>query len=484
MLDFPRRTKIVGTVGPAVDSKEWLEKLIREGMDVVRLNFSHGNHSEFSRIISEIRTLEISLGRPIGIMADIQGPKLRIGKLLNGEIDLKVGAQALVTAENVVGSIDSVTGLATIPTSYKDFVRDVAPGHSILLDDGLMTLKAIERTDKGLLCVVIDGGILKQNKGINAPEASFSARAITEKDYEDILFCVERGVDFIALSFVRTAQEVRHLKSFIASRNKKILVISKIEKREALANLDEIIEASDGILVARGDLAVEVGNERVPVLQKKIVRRCNLLGKSVIIATQMLMSMVDNPRPTRAEASDVANAILDGADALMLSNETAVGKYPVESVYMMKRIIEEMESEPSTQAILYNEWLLPPEGQLAIALLQSAVRLASIVKAKLIVVITQSGQSALLTSKCRPNNRLLAITGNLETYRQLSMKWGVEALFMEDMDSLMTQTSMFEAVGQRLLAMRLCNTGDKIVITAGLPKAAHGSTNTIKVHQI
>ncbi|MCX6102274.1 MAG: pyruvate kinase [Proteobacteria bacterium] len=484
MLDFPRRTKIVGTVGPAVDSKEWLEKLIREGMDVVRLNFSHGNHSEFSRIISEIRTLEISLGRPIGIMADIQGPKLRIGKLLNGEIDLKVGAQALVTAENVVGSIDSVTGLATIPTSYKDFVRDVAPGHSILLDDGLMTLKAIERTDKGLLCVVIDGGILKQNKGINAPEASFSARAITEKDYEDILFCVERGVDFIALSFVRTAQEVRHLKSFIASRNKKILVISKIEKREALANLDEIIEASDGILVARGDLAVEVGNERVPVLQKKIVRRCNLLGKSVIIATQMLMSMVDNPRPTRAEASDVANAILDGADALMLSNETAVGKYPVESVHMMKRIIEEMESEPSTQAILYNEWLLPPEGQLAIALLQSAVRLASIVKAKLIVVITQSGQSALLTSKCRPNNRLLAITGNLETYRQLSMKWGVEALFMEDMDSLMTQTSMFEAIGQRLLAMRLCNTGDKIVITAGLPKAAHGSTNTIKVHQI
>lgn len=484
MLDFPRRTKIVGTVGPAVDSKEWLEKLIREGMDVVRLNFSHGNHSEFSRIISEIRTLEISLGRPIGIMADIQGPKLRIGKLLNGEIDLKVGAEALVTAENVVGSIDSVTGLATIPTSYKDFVRDVAPGHSILLDDGLMTLKAIERTDKGLLCVVIDGGILKQNKGINAPEASFSARAITEKDYEDILFCVERGVDFIALSFVRTAQEVRHLKSFIASRNKKILVISKIEKREALANLDEIIEASDGILVARGDLAVEVGNERVPVLQKKIVRRCNLLGKSVIIATQMLMSMVDNPRPTRAEASDVANAILDGADALMLSNETAVGKYPVESVHMMKRIIEEMESEPSTQAILYNEWLLPPEGQLAIALLQSAVRLASIVKAKLIVVITQSGQSALLTSKCRPNNRLLAITGNLETYRQLSMKWGVEALFMEDMDSLMTQTSMFEAIGQRLLAMRLCNTGDKIVITAGLPKAAHGSTNTIKVHQI
>jgi pyruvate kinase len=484
MTGLSRRTKIVGTVGPAVSTKEWLEKLIRAGVDVVRLNFSHGNPNEFSRIIGDIREIEAKVGHPVGIMADIQGPKLRIGKLENGEVELKDGAKALVTSESITGGLDPKTGIATIPTSYKEFTRDVAPGHLILLDDGLMTLKALERTPRGLLCEIVDGGILKQNKGINAPEASFSARAITEKDYEDILFCVERGVDFIALSFVRTAQEVRHLKSFIAERGKKILVISKIEKREALANLDEIIDASDGILVARGDLAVEVGNEKVPVLQKKIVRRCNLRGKSVIIATQMLMSMVDNPRPTRAEASDVANGIVDETDALMLSNETAVGKYPVESVTMMKRIIEEMELEPFPQPILYNEWLLPPEGQLAVALLQSAVRLASIVKAKLIVVITQSGQSALLTSKCRPNNRLLAVTGNRDTYRQLSLKWGVEGLYMEDMDSLMSQTTMFEAIGQRLLAMGLCNTGDKIVITAGLPKAAHGSTNTIKVHQI
>ncbi|MBM4303173.1 MAG: pyruvate kinase [Deltaproteobacteria bacterium] len=484
MLGSYRRTKIVGTVGPAVSSKEWLEKLIVEGVDVVRLNFSHGNHNEFSRIISDIREIEKVVGRPIGIMADIQGPKLRIGRLENGEIELKVGSQVIITSENITGSIDPKTGIALVPTSYKEFNRDVLPGHMILLDDGLMTLKALEKTPKGLLCSVINGGILKQNKGINSPEASFSARAITEKDYADILFCVERGVEFIALSFVRSAQEVRHLKNFITERGKKILVISKIEKREALANLDEIIDASDGILVARGDLAVEVGNERVPVLQKKIVRRCNLRGKSVIIATQMLMSMVDNPRPTRAEASDVANGIVDETDALMLSNETAVGKYPVESVHMMKRIIEEMECEPFPQPILYNEWLLPPEGQLAVALLQSAVRLASIVKARLIVVVTQSGQSALLTSKCRPNNRVLAITGNIETYRQLSMKWGVEGLFMEDMATLMTQTSMFEAIGQRLLAKGLCNTGDKLVITAGLPRAAHGSTNTIKVHQV
>lgn len=478
-----RRTKILATVGPAVTSREMLEKLAREGMDIVRLNFSHGAHADFSRIISDLRDIEKKLGRPLGIMADIQGPKLRIGKLQNGEIELVAGTEVWMTTENVTGGLQD--GKIILPTIYKDFVKDVSPGFTILLDDGLLALRAVEReTPTRLRCTVIDGGLLKQNKGINVPEAPFSARSITEKDYEDILFCVERGVDFIALSFVRTAQEIRHLKGFIQSRGKNIQVFAKVEKKDALTNLEEIIDASDGILVARGDLAVEVGNEKVPVLQKKIVRKCNLRGKTVIIATQMLMSMVDNPRPTRAEASDVANAIVDGADVLMLSNETAVGKFPLEAVRMMTRIIEEMEAEPTSQMILFNEWQLPPSGQLQIALLQSAVRLASIVKAKFIVVVTQSGNSALLVSKCRPTNKVIAITGSLETYRQLSVTWGVEAILMEDMESLITQTAVFEAVGQRLLALNLVNTGDKIVITAGLPRLAHGSTNTIKVHQI
>lgn len=461
-----------------------LEKLAKEGMDIVRLNFSHGNHSEFSRIIGDLRAIEKSLGKPIGIMADIQGPKIRVGKIQNGEMELKSGQDVLFTAENVLGSVDPKTGVATISTIYKDFVKDISVGYTILLDDGLIDLKVVDKTKTALKCVVTNGGMLKQNKGINVPEASFSANAITEKDYDDILFCVERGVDFIAMSFVRSAQEVRHLKSFVASRSKRIQVLAKVEKRDALIHLEEIIDASDGILVARGDLAVEVGNERVPVLQKKIVRKCNLRGKTVIIATQMLMSMVDNPRPTRAEASDVANAIVDGADILMLSNETAVGKHPVDSVKMMCRIIEEMESEPTQQAILYNEWQLPPNQQTQVALLQSAVRLASIVKARLIVVVTQSGQAALLVSKCRPNNKVLGVTGSIETYRQLSMKWGVEGIFMEDMDTLISQNSVFEAIGQRLLALNLVNSGDKIIITAGLPRLAHGSTNTIKVHQI
>jgi pyruvate kinase len=481
-LNTPRRTKIVCTIGPAVSSREMLLALGEAGMNVARLNFSHGAHADFARLIDDLRSVERELGRPIGIMADLQGPKIRVAKLQGGEIELTAGQEVYITAEKIEGGV--LGGRIIIPTGYKDFVKDVGPGSTVLLDDGLLSMQVEARQENMLRCRVIDGGTLKNNKGINVPEVSFSAPAITEQDYDDVLFCLEKGVDFVAMSFVRTAQEVRHLKKFIDSRGKRIHVLAKIEKRDALTNLDAIIDASDGILVARGDLAVEVGNERVPVLQKKIVRKSNLRGKPVIIATQMLMSMIDNPRPTRAEASDVANGILDGADALMLSNETAVGKYPTETVKMMTRIIEEMEHEPTVQPVLYNEWQLPPENQVAIALLQSAVRLASIVKAKMIVVITESGQSATLVSKCRPRNAVYAIAGSLETYRQLSLKWGVEGLRMEDMPELMSQTTVFEAVGQRLLALNLVGSGDKIVITAGLPRLAHGSTNTIKVHQI
>ena len=478
-----RRAKIICTVGPASSTPEQLEALAKAGMDIVRLNFSHGSHSDFSRIIGYIREMEPRLGKPIGIMADIQGPKIRVGKFQTGEIELVNGKEALIVIENIMGGMEG--DLAIIPTGYKDFIKDVQPGHRILLDDGLIELQAEEKTSKGLKCRVVNGGILKPNKGISAPESSFSARSITEKDYDDILFCLERGVDFIAMSFVRMAQEVKNLKSFIESRGKNILLLAKIEKREALENLDDIIDVADGVLVARGDLAVEVGNERVPVLQKKIVKRANLRGKSVIIATQMLSSMIDNPRPTRAEASDVANAIVDGTDAVMLSNETAVGKFPIETVQMMVKIVEEMEAEPPIYGITaFNEWLLPSEGQTAMALLQSAVRLASVVKAKLFVVVTQSGQSALLTSKCRPANRLIAMTSSKDTYRQLSLKWGVEALLVPDLKKLGSESAVFDAISRELLKLNLCQRGDRIVITAGLPILAHGSTNTIKVHQI
>jgi pyruvate kinase len=478
-----RRTRIIATIGPAVQSKEMLRRLVDEGMDVARLNFSHGHYADFTRIIEDLRSIETAVGRPVGILADIQGPKIRVGVLPGGQVELPQGGEAYLTIEGV--SPEGLTaGVPVIPVDYREFIKDVGPGSTVLIEDGLMSLRVLDRQQQFLRCRIINGGIVKDHKGVNVPEVAFSARSITEKDYADILFAIDQGVDFIALSFVRTAQEVRHLKNFLESRHKRIQVLAKIEKRDALVHLDEIIDASDGILVARGDLAVEVGNERVPVLQKKIVRKCNLRGKTVIIATQMLMSMCDNPRPSRAEASDVANAIVDGTDALMLSNETAVGKFPIEAVQMMVRIVQEMEHESPLPPILFNEWQLTPTGQLAIALLQSAVRLAAVVSAKALVVMTQSGRSASLVSKCRPKNHLYAITGSLETYRQLSLSWGVEALFMEDMEDLISQTAVFEAIGQRLLALNLCGTGDKIVITAGLPRLAHGSTNTIKVHQI
>ncbi len=474
-----RRTKIIGTIGPAVDNKAALMRLAQEGMDAARLNFSHGNHLGFTRTIKDLREISKELKRPIAIMADLQGPKIRIAKLKGGQVTIKEGQTVYFTSEAIEGG--EIDGKMVLTCGYKDFVRDVSIGHTVLLDDGLMDLSVEGREGNLLKCRVTNGGMVKENKGINVPEASFSASAITEKDYADILFCVDQQVDFIALSFVRTAQEVRHLKEFISSRNKLIRVLAKIEKRDALTNLDEIIDAADGVLVARGDLAVEVGNERVPVLQKKITRRCNLKGKTVIIATQMLMSMVSSPRPSRAEASDVANAIVDGADALMLSNETAVGEFPYESVRMMGKIIEEMEIEPAPPPILAAEWVLGAPGHQAMALLQSSVRLAMVLKAKLMVIVTQSGQSALLASKCRPSNPIVAATSCKETYFQTALFWGVHAVWIEDMESLIASTAVFEAIGQRLLAWHVVGTGDKLVMTAGLPRLEHGSTNTIQV---
>lgn len=478
-----RRTKIIATIGPAVDSTEMLRKLAIAGMDVARLNFSHGDHDVFSRIIEDLRNISRELDRPIGILADIQGPKIRVADLKGGSLPLVAGETVWMCADpGFVGGV--IDGRKIISVGYKEFVKDVHPGVRALLDDGLMEVRVIDREENLLRCEVVTGGLLKDNKGINVPEIPFSTSAITEKDYSDILFCVEKKVDFIAMSFVRMAQEVRHLKQFLESRGTQIDVLAKIEKQDALTHLEAIIDASDGILVARGDLAVEVGNERVPVLQKQMVRKCNLRGKTAIIATQMLMSMVDNPRPSRAEASDVANAIVDGADAVMLSNETAVGKYPMETIEMMNRIIVEMEEVPTEQPVLFNEWKLDPSRQRQVALLQSAVRLAAITGARLLAVLTQSGQSPLLMSKCRPGAPVYALTGDREVYHKLALKWGVRAVMMQDMESLASQTAIFETVGARLHALKLCDVGDTIVMTAGLPRLASGSTNTIKVHQI
>lgn len=478
-----RKTKIICTMGPATQGREALYKLAEAGMNVARLNFSHGSHEDFANVVADLRAVEERIGRPIGILGDLQGPKIRTGRLENKSLDLLADEVVYFTAEQRKGGIEN--GKKIISTGYREFIRDVPIGGTILLDDGMMALKVEDKEGDRIVARVVVPGVLKENKGIHVPEASFSAPAITDQDYSDILFAVEQNFDYLALSFVRTAQEVRHLKTFLHSRGKNIGVIAKIEKADAMRNLDEIIDASDGILVARGDLAVEMGNERVPVLQKKMVRRANLRGKTAIIATQMLMSMVDNPRPSRAEASDVANAITEGADAVMLSNETAVGKYPVETVQMMERIVAEMEAEePDQVSILSNQWLVPQDGHVAMAVLQGAVRLASLLDAKLNAVVTQSGRSALLLSKCRPKNRVIAITTSRSVYSQMALYWGVEPLLMEDVRSLISQTTVFESIGERLRSLNLCGAGDTIVITAGLPSLENGSTNTIKVHRL
>lgn len=478
-----RRAKIIATIGPAVAGREKLFQLAKAGMDLARLNFSYGDHESFSRIIADLREVESELGRPIGIMGDIRGPKLRVGKLESGRVILRHGTEVCVATEKSGGKKE---GTIVIPVDYPPFFHDVAVGNVILFDDGLISIKVTKKGKGELWCQVIDGGVLNENKGVNVPEAKLSGPSVTDKDRVDASFCVDMGIDFIAMSFVREASDIESLRSFLSSRSSRMPILAKIEKREALNRLDEIIDASDGVLVARGDLAVEVGNERVPILQKKLIRKSNLRAKPVIVATQMLMSMVENPRPTRAEASDVANAILDGADALLLSNETTIGKYPEDAVKIMSRIMEQAERETDyRQPILFDEWELPEEGDpKAMALLQGAVRLASIVKAKLIVVLTQSGNSALLVSACRPVSRVVAVTGSRETFRKLALPWGIEPLLMEDMAGLMPQTTVFEAIGQRLRALNLCRSGDTIVITAGLPRLAHGSTNTIKVQQV
>lgn len=476
-----RRTKIIATLGPVSQTKEMLRRLVDEGVNVIRLNFSHGSHPEFAQQIANIRECEAAVGRPVAIMGDIQGPKMRVGKLAGNELVLVNDAECFVTAEPVEGGDKG--GKIIIPVGYRDFVKDVSVGHTVLLDDGLIALRVIERLPTELRCRVINGGLLKPNKGINVPEAGFSARSITDKDYADILFCMEQGVDYIALSFVRTAQEVRHLKTFIESRGKNILVLAKIEKRDALTNLDEIIDASDGILVARGDLAVEIGNERVPVVQKKIVRKCNLRGKVVIIATQMLMSMVDNPRPTRAEASDVANAIVDGTDALMLSNETAVGKYPVETVRRMAAIARTTEETLYPFGKRVRDAVAPgapgstARGDFACVAAHLAASATHEIDVAAIVCLTRTGRTAMLLSDERPRAPIVALTADPSVQRWLALYWGVSPHLTDTLPDLPRLLTWATAA---LPAAGLAEPGDTVVSVLG-GDTAPGATHSVRI---
>jgi pyruvate kinase len=470
-----RRTKIVATIGPASRDRKMLESLAQAGIDVVRLNFSHGEHHEHLAVIEAVREISDHLGRPIAVLQDLSGPKIRTGRLKDDRpVELRSGDRITITTD------ESIEGTAKrISTTYDPLPRDVSAGDRILLDDGNLELRVLNASLTEVECEVVDGGVLKSKKGMNLPGVKLSTPALTDKDRRDLAFGVQHGVDYVALSFVRQAADVTECKALIKSLGGSCPVIAKIEKREAIDDLASILEVTDGVMVARGDLGVELSTEEVPTLQKHIIEMANGAGKVVITATQMLESMVENPRPTRAEASDVANAILDGTDGIMLSAETASGKFPVEAVATMARIALYTEEH-------YGAFRPPARVSIdsasvvASALARVARTVAEELSCKVIVAFTESGTTAHLVSTYRPHPPVAAITPNAETYRRLALWWGVVPLkseFAETTDDMLVK-------GEALLkAKGLTAKGETILMLAGQSHTA-GATNMLRVHTI
>jgi pyruvate kinase len=477
-----RRTKIVCTIGPASSSEERLEQLMQAGMNVARLNFSHGTQEEHAEVIKRIRVLSARLGCAVAILQDLQGPKIRVGSLQGGKpITLVDDTWVTITTRPVAGDAQ------TIPTTYRQLPQDVRPGDRILLDDGLMELRVGETGETDIRCLVTHGGLLKEHKGINLPGVAVSAPALTEKDRADMRFGIEHGVDYIALSFVRKAEDVREARRLMRQYQEELGVsgkhsqtdiplIVKLEKPEAVARLDEILDVVDGVMIARGDLGVEMPPEKVPLIQKRIIARCNELGLPVITATQMLESMITNPRPTRAEVNDVSNAILDGTDSVMLSAETASGAYPVEAVEMMVRIACETEAGDRTARQPQCQRLTQEH-----AVSHAARALSEEASVKAIVVFTRSGNSARLISKDRPRTPILAYTPSERVYRQLALWWGV---WPDCIEMHGTTDTLMEVVGERLITANLIQPGEHVVIMGGLPIASQARTNFVKLHRV
>ncbi len=466
-----RRAKIVCTLGPASATHERIGELIEAGMDVARLNFSHGSHADHERTLAIVRAEAEKRGRAVAALLDLQGPKIRVGKIEGGSIALEPGAEIEITTEPMLGNARRVS------TTYQGLPGDVKQGDQILLDDGYLQLAVVGVDHTIVRAVVVSGGVLKDNKGINLPGVDVSAPAVGDKDRQDIAWGMRHGVDYVALSFVRKAEDVLTAKALLTADNVRIPVIAKIEKPQAVERLDEIIEASDGIMVARGDLGVELGPEKVPLIQKRIIERTNLRGKIVITATQMLESMITQPRPTRAEASDVANAVLDGTDALMLSGETASGDHPVEAVRTMARIIGEIEG-----SAYYRQEIEPPQIELAVsanAIARAAVMAARTMKVRTIAVVTESGGAARLMSDYRPEANIVALTTDEVTFRRLSLYWGVTPVMIAPSA---TTDELIDQVEAILSTRGLARSGESVVITMGVPVGSGATTNLLKVH--
>ncbi|KZL49443.1 MULTISPECIES: pyruvate kinase [Cyanophyceae] len=475
LRDSLRRTKIVATIGPATSSPEMLKAIIEAGATTLRLNFSHGTHADHQRSIRLIRQTAFELNQPVAILQDLQGPKIRLGKFEHGSIILAKGDRFTLTNRPVIGSqeISCVT--------YDYLAEEVPVGAKILLDDGRveMLVEDINRDKGDLHCSVTVPGKLSNNKGVNFPGVYLSIKAMTDKDREDLMFGLDQGVDWVALSFVRNPQDMIEIKELISSTGKQVPVIAKIEKHEAIEQMEEVLALCDGVMVARGDLGVELPAEDVPVLQKRLIATANRLGIPIITATQMLDSMVSNPRPTRAEVSDVANAILDGTDAVMLSNETAVGDFPVEAVATMARIAERMEQEEVLHSVV------PPQRNnrrsIPNAISQAVGQIAEQLGAAAIMTLTQTGATARNVSKFRPHTPILAVTPHVNVARQLQMVWGVKPLLVLGLPST-GQT--FQAAINVAQEHNYLSEGDLVVMTAGTLQGVSGSTDLVKVEVV
>jgi len=468
----PRHSKIVCTIGPATRSPRMIRKLLLAGMDVARLNFSHGTHAEHAQSFAMLREAAAAFEKPIAILADLQGPKIRTGALAGGgTVTLRAGQKFVITTAKILGDSTRVS------TIFHPLPREVKAGDRILLSDGLIELRVERVRKQEVICQVVNGGELGEHKGINLPGVKLRVPALTDKDRKDLRFALAHGADYIAVSFVRRPEDVLLAKSLIRRTGKDTPVIAKLEKPEAIENLEAILHASAGVMVARGDLGVEMSPERVPVVQKNIIARAREFRRPVITATQMLESMTENPRPTRAEASDVANAIFDGSDAVMLSAETASGKYPVEAVQMMARIIEEAEAS-------IHEYPRPvPQERLKVPeTVAELVCHASLeLHMKLIAVFTHSGFTARLVSRYRPLVPIVAFTPEANTRRRMALLWGVTSRHISDIKKIDGLAAIAE---KRLLEERLVRQGDVIGIVAGTPMGIRGTTNFMKFHVI
>ncbi|ADQ07177.1 pyruvate kinase [Caldicellulosiruptor hydrothermalis 108] len=470
-----RKTKIICTLGPATDSEEIIRKLVENGMDVVRLNFSHGTHEEHKKKIDMVKKIREELDKPIPILLDTKGPEIRIGFFKDGKVELKEGQKFVLTVEEILGNEEIVS------ITYKELVEDVKPGDKILIDDGLIELIVEDKTEKDIICKVKNGGVLTNQKGVNVPGIPIRLPALTQKDKEDILFGIENDVDFIAASFIRKASDVVEIREFLNKNGgKDILIIAKIETQEGVANCDEIIRVADGIMVARGDLGVELPFEEVPLVQKMLIEKCYKAGKPVITATQMLESMIRNPRPTRAEVSDIANAIFDGTSAIMLSGETAMGKYPVESVATMAKIAERVENQIDYIKRFQSQVFDMPVN-VTNAISHATCTTAHDLGAKAIITVTKSGNTARMVSKFRPACPIIATTPCEKVRRQLNLSWGVYPFLAEYKSST---DDIFDNAVEIAVKSKIVKNGDLVVITAGVPVGVSGTTNILKVHVV